>query len=207
MRTIKILQMVMAIMLLIMLGLLYAQDDYKGCRDHPMLSRIQNFYISSCKEVEYDSHNFYDEKGKKQVIEGHKWRISYKIKKGLVPAGVLKIKKNYINAVTKIGGHVLKEGGHCFMKVDRAGRETWIELNTATTNTGDNYSLIIVQTAVMEQEVIADPDAMASDINTTGHFSVYGIYFDHDSYAVKSESEPALKAIAKMLTANENLNV
>ena len=53
MRTIKILQMAMAIVLLIMLGLSYAQDDYKGCRDHPMLSRIPNFYISSCKEVEF----------------------------------------------------------------------------------------------------------------------------------------------------------
>ncbi len=197
----------MTIVLLIMLGLSYAQDDYKGCRDHPMLSRIQNFYISSCQEVEYDSHNFYDEKGRKQVIEGHKWQISYKIKKGLAPAGVLKIKKNYINAVKKIGGHVLKEGGHCFMKVDKAGRQTWIELNTATTTTGDNYSLIIVQTAVMEQEVIADPDAMASDINTTGHFTVYGIYFDHDSYVVKPESEPAIEVIEKMLKANKNLNV
>lgn len=207
MRTIKILQMAMAIVILIMPGLSYAQEDYKGCRDHPMFSRIQNFYISSCKELEYDSHNFYDEKGKKQVIEGHKWRINYKIKKGLTPAGVLKIKKNYINAVKKIGGQVLKEGGHTFMKVDKAGRETWIELNTATTTTGDNYSLIIVQTAVMEQEVIADPDAMASDIKATGHFTVYGIYFDHDSYAVKSESGPALEAIAKMLNVNENLNV
>ena len=83
-------------------------------------------------------------------------------------------------------------------KIDKAGRETWIELNTATTTTGDNYSLIIVQTAAMEQEVIADPDAMASDINATGHFTVYGIYFDHNSYAVKPEYEPALNAIAKM---------
>jgi outer membrane protein OmpA-like peptidoglycan-associated protein len=207
MRALKILQMAMAIVLVIMLGFSYAEDDYKGCSDHPMFSRIQDFYISSCKEVEYDSHDFYDETGKKQVIEGHKWRINYKIKKGLTPAGVLKIKKNYIDAVKKIGGQVLKEGGHCFMRVDNAGRQTWLELNTATTTTGDNYSLIIVQTAVMAQEVVADPDAMASNIHTTGHFTVYGIYFDHDSYAVKSESEPALKSIAEMLKAHDNLKV
>jgi outer membrane protein OmpA-like peptidoglycan-associated protein len=207
MRKIKIIQMAMSIVLFIMPGLSYAEDDYKGCSDHPMFSRIQDFYISSCKEVEYDSHDFYDETGKKQVIEGHKWRINYKIKKGLTPAGVLKIKKNYIDAVKKIGGQVLKEGGHCFMRVDNAGRQTWLELNTATTTTGDNYSLIIVQTAVMAQEVVADPDAMASNIHTTGHFTVYGIYFDHDSYAVKSESEPALKSIAEMLKAHDNLKV
>jgi outer membrane protein OmpA-like peptidoglycan-associated protein len=190
-----------------MLGVAYAQDDHKGCSDHPMFSRIQNFYISNCQEVEYDAHNFYDEEGKKQVIEGHKWLIRYQTKKGSAPAGVLKIKKNYINAVKKIGGQVLKEGGHCFMKVDQAGRETWIELDTTNSTTGDNYRLIIVQTAVMEQEVTADPNAMASNIDTTGHFAVYGIYFDHDSDVVKSESEPAVAAIAKMLTANKNLNV
>ena len=155
MRTIIIFQLATAIVLLITLGSSYAQEDYKGCRDHPMLSRIKNFYISSCEEIEYDSHNFYDEKGKMQVIEGHKWRINYKIKKGFTPEGVLKIKKNYFNAVKKIGGTVLKEGWHSFMRVEKAGSETWIELNTATTTTGDNYSLIIVKTAVMEQEVIA----------------------------------------------------
>lgn len=168
---------------------------------------MKNFYISSCREIEYDSHRFYDAQGKKQVIEGHKWRISYKIKKGFKPAGVLKIKKNYINAVKKLGGTVLKEGGHAFMKVDRSGRETWIELNTATTNTGDNYSLVIVETAVMEQEVIADPDAMASGMNATGHIAIYGIYFNHDSDAVKSESKPALEAIAEMLKTNKTLDV
>ena len=52
-------------------------------------------------------------------------------------------------------------------------------MNTATTTTGDNYSLIIVQTAIMEQEAIADPDAMASDINTNGRVVIYGIYVDH----------------------------
>jgi hypothetical protein len=189
METSKILQIGILFGLLVIPVPLNAYNDYKGCSDHPMFSRMQDFYISSCREVEYDSHDFYDEKGKKHVIEGHKWQISYKIKKGLSPAGVLKIKKNYINAVMKIGGTVIKEGGHTFMKVDKAGRETWIELNTATTTTGDNYSLIIFQTAVMEQEVIANPDAMASDINTTGRVAIYGIYFDHDSYAVKSESE------------------
>ena len=207
MRKINLLQMVITITLLIMPGLLRAQADYKGCSDHPLLSRMKDFYISSCQEVEYDAHTFYDAKGKRQAIEGHKWRISYKIKKGFKPAGVLKIKKNYINSVKKIGGTILKEGSHAFMKVDQSGRETWIELNTATTTTGDNYSLIIVETAVMEQEVIADPDAMASGMDATGHITVYGIYFDHDSDAVKSESKPALEAIAEMLKTNKSLDV
>jgi outer membrane protein OmpA-like peptidoglycan-associated protein len=59
----------------------------------------------------------------------------------------------------------------------------------------------------MEQEVVADPEAMAGDIKTTGHASVYGIYFDLDSYTIKPESEPTIKAIAEMLKANSSLKV
>jgi len=43
MRKINLLQMVITITLLIMPGLLRAQADYKGCSDHPLLSRMKDF--------------------------------------------------------------------------------------------------------------------------------------------------------------------
>jgi len=178
--------------LLVMPNLLYAQEDGKNCKDHPLLSRMPDFYISSCQESDYDSHVFYDEN---------------KIKKGFKPAGVLKIRKNYINAINKIGGTVLKEGGYTYMKVVVDGKEIWIELKLSTTTTGDNYTLTVVEKTVMEQEVVADPKAMAEDISSTGHVAVYGIYFDHDSYQIKAESDQSLNAIAAMLKANGSLSV
>ena len=193
--------------LLITAGPLHAQEDGKGCSDHPLLSRMQSFYITSCREVEYDSHDFYDAERNKYVIEGHKRTINYRIKKGLKPAGVLNIRKNYVNAVKRIGGMVLNEGGHTYMKVAKEGRESWIELNLATTTTGDNYSLTIVERTPLEQEVVAEPTAMASDINATGHVAIYGICFGHDSCNIERESEPTLKAIAEMLKTNNMLNV
>jgi outer membrane protein OmpA-like peptidoglycan-associated protein len=54
---------------------------------------------------------------------------------------------------------------------------------------------------------VADPEAMANDIEKTGHVAIYGIYFDFDSYVIKPESGPALKAIAEMLEANSSLKV
>ena len=190
-----------------MVSPLFAQEDRKGCNDHPLLSRMQDFYITSCREVEYDSHEFYDAERKKHVIEGHKWTINYKIKKGLKPAGVLKIRKNYVNAVKEIGGMVLNEGGRTCMRVPTEGKETWIELNLATTTTGDNYSLTVVEKAAMEQEVVAYTRPMARDIKETGHVAIYGIYFDHDSYHIEPESAATLEAIAEMLKTNSTLNI
>jgi outer membrane protein OmpA-like peptidoglycan-associated protein len=195
------------LLLLTMVCVLYAQEDESGSKDHPLLSRMQNFHIRFYEEFEYDAHKFYDEEGNEYVIEGHKWKIPYYLKEGFKPPGVLKIRENYINAIKKIGGTILKEGGHTYMKVAKSGKETWIDLCLTTSSTGDNYSLVIVERTTMEQEVVADPEAMAGDISTTGHVAVYGIYFDLDSYTIKPESEPTLKAISDMLKANSSLKV
>jgi outer membrane protein OmpA-like peptidoglycan-associated protein len=120
---------------------------------------------------------------------------------------VLKIRKNYVNAVKKIGGIVLSEGSRTYMRGPKEGKETWIELNLATTTTGDNYSLTVVEKTAMEQEVAAHARPMATDIKETGHVAIYGIYFDHDSYHMEPESAPTLKAIAEMFKTNSMLNI
>lgn len=182
----------------------YTQEDAEGCKDHPLLTRMKNYYISSCEEYEYDSAEFYDARDNEYVIEGHKWVISYSLKEGFTPPGQLKVMKNYINAIKKIGGTILYDKG-VYMKVARGGKETWIYLWVS--DDGSDYELTIVERTTMEQEVIADPKALANDISTTGHASVYGIYFDVDSDVIKPESEPTLKAIADMLKANPNLKL
>ena len=48
---------------------------------------------------------------------------------------------------------------------------------------------------------------MADDIERTGRVAIYGIYFDTDSYKIKPESEPTLKAIAELLKTKSSLNV
>jgi len=46
-----------------------------------------------------------------------------------------------------------------------------------------------------------------SDINTTGHAAVYGIYFDTDKAHIKPESEPTLEEITKLLRKDERLKL
>ena len=186
---------------------LSAEEDKTGCKDHPLLTRMNNFYITYCMENEYDSHDFYDKAGNKVTIEGRKWRIDYNLKKGATKPGALKVKRNFINAIKKIGGQVLKERDkyQAWMKVDRGGKEIWIDISTV--GTGERYYLNIVETTTMAQEVVADAQTLAQDIQTTGHASVYGIYFDFDKSDVKPESDPALKEIAKLLQQDTGLKL
>lgn len=50
-----------------------ADLDVKGSKDHPLLSRMPNFYISGYKDTEFDSHKFIDQDKKPVCIEGHKY--------------------------------------------------------------------------------------------------------------------------------------
>lgn len=180
------------------------EEDEEGSKDHPLLSRMKNYYIRGYEEFKYDSHDFYDEEDNEYIIEGRKWVIEYTLRDGVEVPGQLKVMKNYINAIKKIGGTILFDRG-LYMKVAKGNKESWIEVWAS--DDGSDYTLTIVERTIMEQEVVADPEAMAGDIKTTGHASVYGIYFDLDSYTIKPESEPTIKTIAEMLKANSSLKV
>jgi len=194
-----------AFLSLCVVGVSFAQEnDVPGSKDHPLLSRMDNFYISGYEEFDYDSHEFYDAADTEYVIEGRKWVIDYTLREGFESPGQVKIRKNHINAIEKIGGTVLYDKG-LYMKVVREDKEVWIEV-WVSSNGGD-YRLTIVERTAMKQEVAADPDALAGDIMKQGHATVYGIYFDFDSYDIKPESEPTLTAIADMLKANPSLRI
>lgn len=186
-------------------GFVFAQQkDVEGGKDHPLVSRMENYYISGYEEFEYESHDFYDAEDNEYVIEGHKWVIEYTLKGGFTPPGQLKVRRNYINAIKEIGGTILFDQG-LYMKVAKENKETWIEVWVSSDSR--DYTLTIVEKTIMGQEVAADPDALAGDIKASGHAKVYGIYFDLDSYEIKSESEPTLQAIADLLKANSSLKI
>lgn len=186
-------------------GLAFSQEeDVEGSQDHPLLSRMENFYISGYEEFEYESHDFYDAEDNEYIIEGHKWVIEYTLKEGFTSPGQLKVRRNYINAVKEIGGTILFDQG-VYMKIATDNKETWIEVWASSD--GSDYRLTIVERTIMEQEVAADPDALAGDIKASGRAKVYGIYFDLDSHEIKPESDPTLQAIADMLKANSSLKI
>jgi hypothetical protein len=63
---------------LLMSGAAFAQEDAKGCKDHPLFSRMEGYRIVTCQEKEFDAEDFIDPATKRKVtIEGRKFRTEY----------------------------------------------------------------------------------------------------------------------------------
>jgi OOP family OmpA-OmpF porin len=191
-------------------GIVFAQQDAKGCKDHPMFTRMENFHIDQCKEEKFDSVDFRDEKGKGIKVEGKVFKIDYAINKGFTPPSGLQVIRNYENAIMKIGGVKVHEEGsyEIWLKLDKGGKTFWVYIDSwHGGGKGETYGLTIVEKETMAQEIVADAKSLMSDIQTTGHASVYGIYFDFDKADIKPESEPAIKEVAKLLQENKGLKL
>lgn len=183
-----------------------AQEEEEGCYDHPLFNRMPNFVLTDCKIKEFDQMDFIDEKENDIVVEGKLHQADYWIKEGSQAPSDLQIIRNYKNAVLKIGGKVVKEySSEIYLTLSKDNKLYWINIDTS--NDGQAYTLSIIEKAEMTQDIIANADAIYNDILTTGHASIYGIYFDFNKSEIKPESEPAIKEIAKMLAKNKNIKI
>lgn len=182
------------------------QQDVKGAKDHPMITRMPDFWISEYKENEFDSYKYIGADNKPVIIEGHKYSILYKLNSGVSEPGALKITRNVQDALKKIGGKVVLDDTFNKLStivVQKDGKETWIEVRCYS---GIMYRLTIVEREIMKQEIVA-ADVMGNDINSTGHVSVYGIYFDFGKAEIKPESDNAIEQISVLLKNNASLQL
>ena len=187
----------------------FAQQDKKGCKDHPAFTRMPNFYISSCETKEYDEVDFWEPpQGQKRVkVGGRKYVFEYQAQKGIEGKTTdLQVRRNYANAARQIGASVYEDTSthKAYIKIVKDGKEIWVYLQPYGANC---YYLTVVEKEAMKQEVTADAKFMADGISSTGHVAIYGIYFDFNKSDVKPESEPALQEISKLLSGNPNLKV
>ena len=66
----------------------------------------------------------------------------------------------------------------------------------------------LVQPAAMETHVkVVEAGKIASDLATSGHVSLYAVFFDFDKADLKPESRPQLEELAKYLSSNPTINV
>lgn len=180
------------------------KPDVKGSKDHPLLTRMPNFYIYAYSEHEFDEAEVYVE-GKSVNVEGRKYDIQYVLNDGIPEPSRLQVMRNYENALKQLGGvFVYRTSDHFHCKLERQGKRIWILLNAYHP---ENYYLTFVEEQGMRQDVQAKPAEWMTDINATGHAAVYGIYFDVDKAVVKPESGPALQEIAALLQKNPKLNI
>jgi len=179
-----------------------AQQDDPGCKDHPMFTRLSDFYIDSCETSDYDSHEFMDKEENEIVFEGRKTRIGYCLKEGGKSKAFLEIWRNYANALAKLGGTVEFTAPYVAnLHLLKDGKEVWVHLGDSG---GDCYTLTIVEKTAMVQEITANE--MLDALNSQG-FIALDIHFDVDKAVIKPESQPIVDQIAALLKGSPQLAV
>lgn len=200
---------------------------------HPLIkpypgSEVRRFFVKDFDEVEMPT-------GKSQR-KGFAASITVQGKvTGLIYANpkkrsVAEIYQNYAQALADAGFELLYTCGDkdcgkpgpedpllgyrwaCFEQRHATGKlvrpEGDIYVNLHVCKGTDKTFLGIVESKPMETGMVkVDADALADEIDRTGHASIYGIYFDTDKADVKAESEPALGEIARLLTSRPDLKL
>jgi OOP family OmpA-OmpF porin len=179
------------------------KPDAKGCSDSPPLSRVSGCYIYSCDRSDWDAVKIpVGSEGKVQTVEGEKLHIYYDCISESYSR--LKVVRN-AEAALRQAGYTIEFSGTYDGDPGLTARKgaQWVLVTTGS----DRYWVTTVKAKEMAQEMVATAEVMAGGISATGHFAVYGIYFDTDRAEIKPESEPALAEMAKLLKANPGLEV
>ncbi|MBK7500513.1 MAG: OmpA family protein [Ignavibacteriales bacterium] len=192
--------------ILILTSISFAQEtDKDGTQDHPLLSRIPNYYISDqiVKDFDVFTSPYID---KENVWEGKFTQTNYSHIEGTKELSFIQIVRNYENSVKKLGGKTLLSDGRVYHgKIEKNKGVTYISAEAF--NEGRDYTLIIVENKPMEDEVTIDAAALNQGISETGKVAVYGIYFDSGKSVIKPESKPTIDEIVKMLQQSPKLKI
>jgi OOP family OmpA-OmpF porin len=188
-----------------------AQEDEEGCKDHPMFSRMPNFYIASCEDQEFSAFEFELSDGYKNV-EGHYWKLDFWIKEGAKTPGPLQIARNYWNTMASKGGTKLVEqlnagGGTLTARMPGPQGTGTIWLQISVGNSGDAYTMTIVQEAAMRQDVAFTARDLADALAKTGSVTLHNILFDTGKATIKAESRVPLDAVIELLKGDAALEL
>lgn len=198
-------------LLLILAGAspLLSQEDKEGCKDPALFTRMPNFHIYNCDDLQFERFEFPVNANKKQVVEGHYVYVNYYLNENAQTPSGLQIVRNYSNAIKKIGGKLIYEfddGGtqYSILQLIKDKKEIWAQIAGAGNGM---YSIYVVEKQAMEQDVSADASSMAISIRETGKVALYGIYFDTGKSVLKPESQPALQEISRLLKDDPKLKL
>ena len=182
--------------------------DQPGSQDHALFTRMPGFIIDRYKTSDFDREEFWVKGAKrddKQVVEGKKTFLAYKLDKGATKPSQVEVVKNHINAIKKVGGEVMWEsqkGTDATLRLKRGAAETWAYLNTYGGCT--SYHLTVVEKGQMEQKITSS--AMLDALNKDG-FIALDIHFDTAKATIKADSTAQVDEIASLLKANPKLKL
>ena len=190
----------------LIVGVALAETDVIGSKDHPLLTRMPDYYISHYNVSDFAGFDPTVIGGKDVHWEGKVYSFGYSRKEGGRPISMLQIVRNYETAIKQAGGKILG-GDERRVAAEIRQKGALIGVYVEAFNDGRDYSLTIVESQAMQQEVVADAKAMGNELANTGKTIVYGIHFDTASATIKPDSEAALVEIVKLLKGSPTLNV
>lgn len=193
---------------------IYAQEDDPGCKDHNLLSRVNNFYLVSCEE-NFNELELRLGNNKTEIKEGNLFSLNYLFNSdaGEKPKSPLQIIKNYENAIVQNGGKMIYKNSNALdadleatYYISTKEKEYWIKLFNfgGTPNEVERFTLYVLEMESMKQEIEASE--MFEAINKDGFIALY-INFETGKSDIKSESQPIIDQIVEMLKQNPDLKI
>lgn len=193
---------------------IYAQEDDPGCKDHNLLSRVNNFYLVSCEE-NFNELELRLGNNKTEIKEGNLFSLNYLFNSdaGEKPKSPLQIIKNYENAIVQNGGKMIYKNSNALdadleatYYLSTKEKEYWIKLFNfgGTPNEVERFTLYVLEMESMKQEIEASE--MFEAINKDGFIALY-INFETGKSDIKSESQPIVDQIVEMLKQNPDLKI
>jgi len=185
----------------------FAEPDADGCKDHPLFTRMKNYYIVQCEKKYDQALIMIDEdpdSSKNLKPEGDKTFIKYQYEEsaGKAPS-YLQIRRNYQNAAKALKAKILvdRERYTC-MQIDKSGGRIYISLELF--NDGRTINLTIVEQKAMEQEITAND--MWQALQKDGFMSLY-INFDTNKATIKPESAGIIDQIVELMKSQSSLKL
>ena len=180
--------------------------DIEGSTDHPMFSRMPGYYINRYDAQDFASVDLETDPPKK--VEGRFWAIEYWVKEGAKKFGPVQIARNHTDPIVMRGGRKLLDdvdtsGGTTVAQLPMGGRNIWLQVQVA--NSGDTYTLTVVEEAGMEQKVEFTAAELADALSSTGSVSLHNILFDTGKATLKPESAGALAPVCEIQGHTDNV--
>jgi len=184
-----------------------SQDDYEGCKDHPLFNRMPNYYISECINTNYGMADFdLDAYGGLESLEGMKTVTTYIIKDDFsnAPYSFLQVVKNYENALKKYQVKRLYLGTQDATLKCKIGNNTvWLGI-AAASDIAETYTLTILEIEEMQQDITAN--TLLDELNKSGYVTLY-INFETAKSDIRPESRNIIDQVAEMLNQHPELKI
>lgn len=209
--------------------------DAKGCKDHPLFSRMANYELYGCAATEFDAVAFPKPDLKEWAnpddytnIEGKIFAVSYKLKEGATPASSLQIIRNFQNALKKSGGTILGDyDGTVFPNlqpnaikylVESPGGTSYDRYTTMTLTKGGNEFWIFLCASESYQDymlLLVEKEEMKQEVSVNelekqlskDGFLTYYFKFDTGKSDIKPENQGSVDQIAALLKSTPALKV